>query len=842
MQNPLNSILAFVVFAAMLMTNAPSLLSGASFPKPSHPADDLGCIVSIERAREGLAASPGDPSRQFSLALRLSNCGNDIEAAVWYREVLRARPGDGSAWYALGDSLARLGEYKKAEQAFRQMLKLDPGNAGAELGLAHAETRLGRWDDAMALYKRVLVQEPDNYEALQGKGLILYWTRHYEEALPVFQRLLHENPGEDENRQALAAISRSIDVSRWSGLRPTASAPPQAWMGYEISYLADHSPDPAHLERLARAEARLGAYEMAVRNDQHALRLSPADNAAQEEMGRALGWDHRFAASIEAYNELLRTRPRDREALESLVRVCVWSRRYEDALAAQKKLAAIDPGNAAYQLEEARLELALNEENAAFATLGALIAQHPQNRQARIERARLMMRRGNFTGALEDYNAVLAENFKDAEASYGAAQIYYYLGRPDRAYPFAVRAAAERPEDFDALILCARIEQARRQPRQARAFLDRASRLNPSSPEIEEIEEQHRGEHRVTVHTSSTYSREQAFQDRFITPGGFAVPSRREEDLNSYGSSVKTSFSFLPRSDSYVLVASMPSNSPVGGIQGAVAPSELIYGQTTKVSKFMTVRGGFGGVRIGPGAAFNVASPTPPVSVPGITPVGYAGLSIFPTPRLSLSFSADRSALTYTPTSVRFGVMRKRIEAGLFYAPNMRTSLSVTYDLDALSSPVYYQSVLYLGGEVLLERNGRDNGSMGSVILDRNLVRRPHFTLDAGYSGLAFGYAGRRRGAYMGFFNPKFYQHHLLTAHAGGRLWGPFSYSLAGGAGVQQVEQGAPFTRAFEIGPSLSIRASRTLSLTAGYYHYDFAQSLGSVRGDAVTLSTDWTF
>ncbi|MGH9397450.1 MAG: tetratricopeptide repeat protein [Terriglobia bacterium] len=835
-------VLIWLAFAVSLFTGFPNgsrvLAAQQASPSPSRTA----CMVKVERAREALGASPHDSDLELALARQLAHCGQDMEASVWYRQVLLVKPRDVAVSYEMGETQARSGETADAARAFAKILELDPGNAGAELGLAHAQAILGHWDPALGLYNKILVQLPENYDALQGKAFILYWTRHFAASQALFQKLRRLNPDDDENQNALASIALAIDQSRWAALRPPAGSPPQAWMGFEISYLADHPGNRAALERLARAEARLGVYNNAIRNDQHALRVTPGDAVAQEHMASVLAWNHQFAASIEASNELLRSDPLNRAALENLAQVYLWSGRLQEALGAEERLLALDPDNAGDQLAAARLELRLKHGKAARQTLTDLLHQRPENRWARIERAQLDINQGNLSGALHDYNAVLALDFRDADASYGAARIYYYLGQPDRAYPFAARVVEERPKDFDALLLCARIERARHHARHARALLARASRLNPSNSEISEMKTRIQSERRVTVHTSSTYAREQAFSKDFTTPAGYFSPGRTVEDLNTYGSSIKTGFSFLPRSDSYVLVASMPSNSPVGGIQGAVAPSELLYGQTTRLSKFIDLRGGFGGVRMGPGALFAVTSPALPVAMPSITPVGYAGLSLFPTRRLSVSFSAARRAITYTPTSVRFGVTETRIEAGFIYALDSRTRVTATFDHDIVSSPVYGQADLMRGGMVVLKRNGRDEGNTGSVVFDRNLIRSSRLSLDAGYSDLVFGYTGKRRGVFMGFFNPTFYQQHMLTSRASGLLWGPFRYAFTADVGLQQATEGAPFTRAVEIGPALTVRASRSLSITAGYFHYNFAQSLGSVRGNAVQLATDWTF
>lgn len=793
-------------------------------------------------AIEAQALSSARPKIKLALARSYARCGQLREAIAGYRQYLYAKPRQTAVWYEFGVTLARDGETEQAVNAFERMLRLDPGNLGGEIGLAESEAALGRYHRALRLYDKALSQTPGQYDALQGKAFVLYWTGHFSRSQAIFKQLTIEKPGDTENRIALRSIARALDAKRWAALRPVPDAPAHAWITYYRGYLAGHPDDAAAMEGLARAEAELGNYEGAVRDDQRALRLNPSSLSAQEHLARVLSWSRQYAASIEAYNELLRESPDNLDALRGLERDDEWSGQLKEALGEEKRLLALAPANAQDQTEMARIELLMKDDGAAEATLARLIREHPHNRWARIQLAQLEVRQGRLSDALADYQTVLTADFTDRDALYGAARVDTFLGRFSRAAPLASRLVSERPSDFDALLLYARIENACGKRKQALDLVRRASLVNANSPELHGLKSQIQNENRVTVHTSSSYARELANQNAFVTPAGIVFSGRTVEDLNSMSSAIRTNFSLLPRTDSYVLLAAMPSNSPSGGIQGAVAPAEMMYGQTTRLSNFITVRGGVGGVRMGPGVVYNLGGPAPLVTTSGIVAVGYVGASLFPNPRVSFDFSAARRALTYTPTSVRFGAMETRIEAGIHLAINSQTHASLAYFHAWDSSPVYDEVNVLRLGVAPLERNGRDLENGGSLTVDYGLIRSERFSLDAGYSGMAMGYAGARRGVFMGFFNPAFYQRHLLTSRAYGTLWGPVQYTFTGDVGLQQANEGAPFTRALEVGPGLILRVNRSVSLTFGYLHYDFAQSLGNVRGNSLSLGTDWRF
>jgi tetratricopeptide (TPR) repeat protein len=808
--------------------------------KGDHAPRDCG--AETRSLRVALEKSLHNLDLELRLARALASCGQNTEATAWYRNYLEIRPREAAIWYELGKALARSGQNVEATKAFEAMLRIDPENRAGQLALARSLAVEGRYPDALRLCDRILQRIPSSYEALQEKAFALYWAQRFAEARVIFTKLATRNPSDPENLKALQAITRAQDEKRWKALRPASGSPAQAYVGYYLSYLEDHPHDEDALKNLAGWQARWGNFSAAIDDCQQALRLNPGDRAAKIELARILSWDRQFDASIKIYLDLLRETPRDVRLLEALSRVYLWSGNPGEALSIEQQLCAVDPQNIEHPLAVARLELQLKKYDEAEKWLVGLLKAHPQNREARLELAQLELHQRHLREALRDYDWLLGDDFTDADALYGEAQIYYYLGDVDRAYPFAVRLVSERPKDFDALLLMARIERARDHSKAMRAYLNRASQLNPSNPEIAELKRQIQRERALTFHTSASYVREVSFQNPFVTLSGLVMPGETVEDLNSYSGGVRMGFAFLPHSTSYISIDSMPSNSPAGGIQGTVAPAQLVYGQTTELSKDFVLRGGFGLIRMGPGELFSVAGQNAPVRSLAVSPIGYAGYSLRPNPKLSLDFTVSHLGITYTPASVRFGVMNTRIELAASYALGPRTRFRMSYYHDRVSSSIYDQVSNQLGGAVLLEKNGHDRGNGGAISLDRTVIRTERLSWDAGYSGAAFGYAGKRRGVFMGFFNPTRYQHHLVTSRIYGRFWGPIRYTLTSDIGLQQAEEGEPFTRALRLGPGLSFHLSPRSVVTLGYLHYDFAQSLGAVKGNAIQLSTDWNF
>lgn len=790
-------------------------------------------------------ASNARPQSRFpgpGQVLHPSNCDRTASPAAGdtqYRNYAEENP---ASLYILGEVLTRAQRPEDAAAAFRALIENDSDNLDARLGLAHALSMRGCYATALQLYDEVLEKLPASDDGLRGKAFVLLWTKQDSSARPILRQLEGLHPEDQGIAHALATLDRRADRKRWAAADPGSDAPPQARMAYYISYLADHPDNARALHELAIIAGRLNDYSAAITAGRRALQADPRNFDIQSELASILAWDHQYDAAIALNQQLLREAPGDRPTLENLARVYAWSGRLRDALSVEKELSANEPSTPQFQLEAARLEVSLHDDVGARHSLKLLLRGYPLNRQARLALARLDMREGRLEEAAGEFENLLGQNFQDPEALYGAAEINYYNGRLRRALPLATNLVSERPRDLDALLLLARIERALHMRKAALALVNRASQVKPGNHEVDALRAAIREDNSVTVHTAASYAREVSAPGAFPDHVRFFQPPGTGEDLNTYGAETRVSFAVLPRSTSYVLTALTPSNSPVGGIQGTAAPAELLYGQTTQLASNLTARGGIGLTRMGPGEFFVRGNYTRVVPSTAFLPVGYAALSLLLDPKIKLDLSASQTAITYTPTSTRLGARQKRVEATLNYQLDSRTqaSMSVFHNWD--SSAAYYQTAVLPGEQQGLERNGRDSGSGMQLTFTRSLINAERFSFNAGYQGLAFGYAGQHRGVFMGFFNPDFYQQHLATTRFSGELWGPVSYELTADAGLQQTGEGNAFNLAARGGPGLTFRLSPRFSVSLSYLYYNFAEPLGNVTGNAVQFSTDYRF
>jgi len=789
------------------------------------------CSESIEFSRRGLELTPSDTDLELRLARSMVLCQQYAEAIARYQHVLAADPKAEGAQSELGFALLRARRNPEAIEAFRKVLQINPSHSDANMGLALALASNRDYQEALLRYDEILKTSPDNYDALQGKAFVLYWTGQYGQARGIFQELAAKRPDDAQNTEALRGIASAEEEAKWAALRPASGAPPQDLLAYCEKRLSAYPDDLQALKGRAYAQAQLNDIPAAIQAYRQVLEKYPDDRTSKMELARLSGRQGQYDLSVKYYRGVLKDSPDDREALEGLGRVYVWSKQDEEALPIYQGLLARDPANNDYRVELARIQLRLQDYAAARQALTAVLAADPQNRDAHLELARLDLRQGDRVAALPHFEAVLKQDPKDSAALLGKAQIAYYQGDLRQAYTTASALVAERPDSFDAVFLLASIEHARHHRRQSLNLLDRAAKLSPGNSEVLAMQQRIREESVVTLRTSASYARELGTSEQFGT----------HEDLRSFSYSTTLGFSALPRTDSFLALSYVPSNSPLGGIRGAVGPAQFLYRQTTRFSNYFTLRAGAGMVRFGPGA--EVVEPGDPDPLryrfAEQSPIGLAGVTIAPVKKFSIDLDASRAAINYTPTSTRLGVIQERLSGGLNFFFTSRTELHLEYFYGRYSTRPFDFVNASTGQAIATDVIERNWGHGGSIDFSQVVYTSARFSFDAGYEGRAFGFRGT---SWLGFFSPSFYQRHLGVGRIYGKLFGPVGYDISGGAGTQQTQQGTDLKRGYRVSPAFTFRVSRHFSFTVGYTHYNASQALGTLRGNAVRLITDWKF
>jgi tetratricopeptide (TPR) repeat protein len=602
---------------------------------------------------------------------------------------------------------------------------------------------------------------------------------------------------------------------------------------------------------MANTQSLLKNLPAAIQGYQQLADSYPKDVDVRMELARLLSRDGQYVASIKLYREIVKGDPANAEALRNLASAYIGSGSATEAVPIYQRLSAQDPSNLGYKMEVAHLELALKNYPAAREALASVLLTDPRNHEARIGLAQLELSEGAWDAALKHFGQLLNEDSEDPDALMGKARISYYKGNLQQAQLSATTLVKERPNNADALFLLANIERARGNHRATLALLDQAAQLNPADPNVTEMKKRVSEESSITITTSAVYAREIGPPGPCPNPQGCGqLDLHQDLRTSSYGSTIK--MYFLPRTESFFTFTSLPSESPLGrdsagnpiptGISGAVAPEEFLYRQSTRLASRLDVRGGAGLVRFGPGGPVNIPGQPEEITSADSSLLAQGGLSYAFSKKISFDLDVNRSAVNYTPTSARLGVMENRAEGGVNFLFTPRTELHLDYFYAAFSSELFRHTTNINGQKVIQNKADHDRVHGTSIIFNRNIMRSARFSFDAGFNSRIYGFDGYARKTFLGFFNPGFYQSQILTTRFYGSLWGPLGFDFSGGVGIQQTEHSGALTRALVLSPALTIKMNHQLSLTLGYTHYNTGQSLGNLRGNAVRVSTTFAF
>ena len=785
------------------------------------------CAETVSFRRRAVELSRSDPTLKRDLAGSLGECGQFDEAIALYDELIRVQPSDG-LYDSMGRALRRSGRVEQAAAAFREALRLNPGNTDARVGLALALASLRNYPEALTRYDEALAASPNHYEALQGKAHVLLWTNQYPAARSLFERLRGMKPEDAQNQRALEQIASAEEAAYWASLRPDPKAPPEQWAQYYAKRLEAYPTDLSAKKGLAYNHGRLKNYAAAIALYREVLAADPTDKGAKLELARLLSWDDQREASIQLYQEVLQTAPDDTEALENLARVYIWSSRPDDALEIYQRLLGKEPANTEYQLAVARLQLSRRDSPAAREFLTAVLTADPNNREAILLLGRLSASQGQYDQAIAYYDRVLKQDSQDGDALLGKARALYFKGDRSEAYAAASAAVKRNPDNVDALFLLASLERSRRNRTVALALLEETLQRSPNHSEAQAMKRSIIDSGRVTLRTSASFTREVGRDEGALS-----------QDLRVFSYGATLGFEALPRTDSFFSVHALPSNIPFGGLRGAVGPSVFSYRQRTQISSRLALRAGVGLVRFGTGDLVNVPRSDEQAPSARFSPLYSAGLEVMPNRATRLSLSFGRSAITYTPTSVRLGVIEHDLSAGASFALTPKTRLSLGYDYSRYSSREY-DHVRFVSGARLVNRVAdQDRRHTGSLDFTRTIVRTERVGFDTGYEASIYGHSGD--GLFLGFFNPGFYQSHRWASDFWAVLAGPLRFNLQGGVGVRDREDDE-LRRTLRLRPSFTVRVSPRMSFSFGYSYYNTAETLGDLTGNGVFLSTDWRF
>jgi tetratricopeptide (TPR) repeat protein len=829
----------------------------------------------IARYKQYLELRPKSEDALFDLGQLLFRARRIPEATQTFRDLLQLNPNNRDASLGLAQCLAASGNYQEALVRYNETLKTAPQNYDALQGKAYVLYWTEQFAEARTIFENLAAQrpsDPQNQQALEDIA------RAEEAARWAALRPAPGSPPKDfvvfyEKRLA----SYPDDASAMKGLaysQAELNNLPAAIEGYEK--VLDKNPEDVDAQReLARLFAQNGQYDKAIPLYQAVVKNHPDDTTSVESLGRVYVWASRPADALPIYRQLLDKEPTNTGYKMQVARLELQLKNYPAAHEALASLVSADPTNREARLALAQLDFQQGRKDESLKNFNGILKQNPKDPDALLGKAQVSYYQGDIPGAQVAATEAVNQRPESFDAVFLLANIEHARGHRRQTKELLNRAAQINPGDSDVEAMKERLRE------------ESAITIHTSATYAREI---------GPANTETLAG--VGFLPQTLAVG---LPN---EDIRFETYSTTIGVPIFPRIDSYFSFTSLPTQSPTPSIQGAVAPWSFISRHVWHASKYLTLRGGAGLSRFGPpnvvrsprfvGDLSNLADrygssvldplgiTAQQVQVSEFRPVGLAGGTIAPSKKFSIDLDWTHGpALSYpTPYAMKNRLSQMRFDGGLnfFFTPRTQLHLDLfymrlssdnqeeTFSLDnaqlsvfSLSTPCPAstpfdifstgQTHTCLGGQLVKQVGTiHDFGRGGAINFNQIVVKRERFSLDAGFLSNIYGFAGRKAQVFLGFFNPTLYQNYQADGRIYGKLFGPVSYDFYGAIGVQRTDNQTtlglvtgPFKRSATVRPSFSFKVSPHLTLGIAYTHYNSAQVLGPLRGNAVSLTTDWT-
>ncbi len=835
----------------------------------------------IARFELYLKARPNAQDVRFELGQAQLRSNRTADATATFRTLLKQNPGSLDARLGLAQMLSTSGNYPEALLRYNEVLEKAPTNYDALQGKAFVLYWTKKYDEAEGIFKKLTNERPSdaqNTEALKDIAAAkeaAHWAalRPASGASPQDFIAFY--------RARLARYPDDLNALRGLAYNEAQANQSEAAIRDYRQVLAKAPDDQSAQMELARLLSLNHQYQPAIELYKQVLTQHPDDQTAMDHLATVYLWNNQPAEALPVFRQLLAKNPSNLDYRLQVARLEMRTGNDAAARTAFEEVLKNDPKNQEALLALAQLDQRQGKNQAAMKYFGRILQQDPHNAVALQARARMEYYQGKLPEAHADASAVVAQNPKNFDAVLLLANIEHAMGHRGKSKEYVRQAEKLSPGNPDAVSLDLRLRQESAVTLHTSAGYTRE--IGPSS------EATTGGIAFLPGRTVGGLPNEDLRMQTYTATIGFSPAAHWSSFL---------SFTSLPAQIPPLPIRDAQNNQIPSPLTGAVAPYQFLFRQMWRVSKNVSLRGGAGLARYGPSTVerspfldgnLNTISATfgsstlqqlgiypETVSTDEFKPRGMAGITISTSSnKVSLDLDwVQQPALFYaTPYSNKRRLTERQYRGGLNFNFTSRTTLNLdffysqlytdsevgysmpnpTLVVQALSSPcvsptpieVYVGATSHqcLGGTVIQTTGIRhDWGHGGDIIFTQGVVRSPRFSFDLGYHGTLYGYAGRTRDFFLGFFNPAFYQNQMLTGRIYGKLAGPVGYDIYGGVGLQQTNHGGPLTRSSTVSPHFTLKVNDHLTLGVAYTYYNTAQILGPLRGNSVAFTTDWSF
>jgi predicted Zn-dependent protease len=330
----------------------------------------------VEPLERVVKAEPGNKIARLELAEAFTAVGQPGQAAGQFKELTKLDPGDPKVWQGLGLSYIAL-----SHQAFTELEQMAPDSAYRDLLLARSLASRNQFNSAFKLYREALAKAPGLCGIHDGIAEIYVKTGHPDWAEVERQRERDLPPPD------CTAENFECDflAGRYDRLLEAAkkfkSAESHYWQAQTYSKLSEECfarlsqmpPSGAIHDLMAEAYRIQGKYDLAAREWQKALELTPQDRRLKQRLARALWLNRDYKNARPLLERLVQLEPESAELNYQLGDTLLSLETAQGAVPYLEMAVKIAPGHTAAHASLGRAYMRLGRPEQAISHLKAAL-------------------------------------------------------------------------------------------------------------------------------------------------------------------------------------------------------------------------------------------------------------------------------------------------------------------------------------------------------------------------------------------------------------------------------------------------------------------------------------
>lgn len=496
-------------------------------------------LLIVATVAGGCAKDPEVAKREFlQSGDAYAAAGQHEEAVIEYRNALQQDPRFGAAQLKLAESYWAAGDRLSAAPAFVRAADLLPGDLDLQVRAGNMLLVSRRYEDAVGRADKALAVQPDHAGALVLRANGLAGMNRLEDALEAIEEALSVDPNHSgtystlgavhlvrgDRQEAEAAFRRAVDVAPSSpqthlalanfylatgdqtateaALRAALDLEPDHVVGNRaLAYFYIGAGRPADAERYLRVAAEatpggsgqlsLAEYYVAQGRMTDARRLF--EQVALKE-GRTASLAKLRLATLDfaggkvsdaerRIDDILAADPSNTRALSARSEIEASKGAWTEALASARRAVESDRNSATAHYALGKVHVLRHEAADAASAFNTAIQLNPRLVPARVEAARLHLIAGRLDQAEQMVQSALAIAPQAPDARLTMARVLLAKNDISRAGPLLRDLDRTLPDSAPVATAVGLLEQALRQPAQARTAFMRALSIDPAALE-----------------------------------------------------------------------------------------------------------------------------------------------------------------------------------------------------------------------------------------------------------------------------------------------------------------------------------------------------------------------